>query len=172
MLLENSVEFGMLTELLREAQDLKVVLTFGQQKNSAEQVRSNMEGRLTELFIQFGIRPKLKGYQYLRTAILLCMENREELDGITKRLYPSVAKIHRTSSDRVEHAIRHAIEVSWELGRPEAQRAVFGYDRREYRRPTNMEFIMQIMEYLQREPYYERGRMTGNGKTEEIFFGS
>ena len=169
--LENGVELGMLTELLRGAQDMKVILTFGQRKGGAGQDREDLEERLTELFIRFGIRPKLKGYQYLRTALLLCAEDREELDGITKRLYPAVAKLHRTSPDRVEHAIRHAIEVSWETGRPEIQREVFGYDRREYRRPTNMEFIMQVMEYLQREPRCGPVRPAGTGKNGEIYFG-
>ena len=150
----NDADLDMLTELLREAQDLKLILTFGPQGEGAEEDADRVDERLTKLFTCFGIRPKLKGYQYLRTAIRLGLENEEEMDGITKRLYPSVAKQHRTSADRVEHAIRHAIEVSWEKGKMKTQQEVFGYDREEGRRPTNSEFIMQVMEYLKRGARY------------------
>lgn len=147
----SGVELGLLAELLRGAQDMKLILTFGPQENGRDASREEAENRASQLLIRLGIKPKLKGYQYLKTAVHLCLEDREELDGITKRLYPSVAKLHQTSAEKVEHAIRHAIEVSWKRGKAETQRELFGYDCREGRRPTNMEFIMQILEYLDGE---------------------
>ena len=95
-----------------------------------------------------GISTNLKGWQYLRSAVRRCMDDREELDGITKRLYPSVAKEHKTTADKVEYAIRHAIEISWQKGNEEALEGIFGCDARGTRRPTNAEFISRIADYV------------------------
>lgn len=108
------------------------------------------ERRIADLLVRLGIKPNLKGYQYLRTAIRLCMKDKEELDGITKRLYPAVARKHGTNPDKVEHAIRHAIHRAWENGKAEEQGAVFGYCAKDGKRPTNSEFIVQMLEYLEK----------------------
>ena len=75
------------------------------------------------------IRDSLKGVVYLKAAARIGLEDREELEGVTKRLYPAIAKECRTCAGRVEHAIRHAIHTSWEKGDVRQQRMVFGYDR-------------------------------------------
>lgn len=141
-------ELFQLTELIKKDRDLRIIVScdppvFWQEKEATDQ-------KLADLLIRIGIRSNLKGYQYLRTAIKLGMKDRGELEGITKRLYPSVARKHGTSSDKVEHAIRHAVETAWMKGNEEEQRAVFGYCGREGKRPTNSEFIMRVMEYMEK----------------------
>lgn len=144
----NQDELFQLTELIRREKDLQIILSckppeFGER-------RVSMDARAADLLIRIGMRPNLKGYQFLRTALKLCLNDREELDGITKRLYPSVARKHATTAGKVEHDIRHAIEVCWERGNEREQRAVFGYGFGEGRRPTNSEFIMRMTEYLEK----------------------
>lgn len=139
-------ELFQLTELLKKDRDLRIIFSceppvFWQEKEASDQ-------KIADLLIRIGIRPNLKGYQYLRTAVKLGMKDREELDGITKRLYPSVARKHKTTPDKVEHAIRHAVETSWIKGNEEEQKAVFGYCSSEEKRPTNSEFIMRVIEYV------------------------
>lgn len=139
-------ELFQLTELIKKDRDLRIIFSceppvFWHEKEAADQ-------KIADLLIRIGIRPNLKGYQYLRTAVKLGMKDREELDGITKRLYPSVARKHKTTSDKVEHAIRHAVEAAWIKGNEEEQKAVLGYCCREGKRPTNSEFIMRVIEYV------------------------
>ncbi len=107
------------------------------------------EGEIYDLLTRLGIRPNLKGCLYLRTAIRICLDDKEELDGITKRLYPSIAKRHKTSAGKVEHDIRHMIEASWKMGNEQTQEEIFGYSFRDGRRPTNSEFIIRIVDRLE-----------------------
>ena len=96
---------------------------------------------VTEMIQNLGIPAHIKGYRYIRTAILECLANRSCLDSITKHLYPRVASKHETTPSRVERAIRHAIETAWERGSRENINAFFGYSADSYNRPTNSEFI-------------------------------
>ena len=122
-------------------------------KEPGERPEGKITGReISNLMIRLGIRPNLKGYQYLRTAVRICLEDRGELDGITKRLYPSVAKRHKTSADKVEHAIRHMIGASWSAGDSRLQKEVFGYAW-PTKRPTNATFIARIVDYLENMEY-------------------
>ena len=84
---------------------------------------------------------------------LQSIRDREELEGVTKRLYPAIAKECRTCAGRVEHAIRHAIHTSWEKGDVRQQRMVFGYDRESGNRPTNAEFIARMIDCLERQDH-------------------
>ena len=105
----------------------------------------NLEMQVTEIIHQIGVPAHIKGYQYLRDAILMAIEDGEIINAITKRLYPAVAKRHGTTSSRVERAIRHAIEVAWDRGDVDVLTAYFGYTIQSERgKPTNSEFIAMI----------------------------
>lgn len=104
-----------------------------------------LEMRVTEILHQIGVPAHIKGYQYLRDAILLSIEDEEIINAVTKRLYPSVAKRHNTTSSRVERAIRHAIEVAWDRGDVDVLNSYFGYTIHNGRgKPTNSEFVAMI----------------------------
>jgi two-component system response regulator (stage 0 sporulation protein A) len=106
---------------------------------------SNLELQVTEIIHQIGVPAHIKGYQYLRDAILMAIEDDSIINAITKRLYPAVAKKHGTTSSRVERAIRHAIEVAWDRGDVDVLTAYFGYTiHTERGKPTNSEFIAMI----------------------------
>ncbi|MBQ6892727.1 MAG: sporulation transcription factor Spo0A, partial [Clostridia bacterium] len=91
----------------------------------------------------------IKGYQYLRTAILMTINDSEIINSVTKVLYPSVAKKYSTTTSRVERAIRHAIEVAWDRGDVDTLNSYFGYTIQNNRgKPTNSEFIAMIADNL------------------------
>lgn len=97
---------------------------------------------VTDLIRSLGVPAHIKGYRYIRTAILECLEHRECIESVTKKLYPRVAKKYDTTSSRVERAIRHAIEAAWDRGDTEAMNSFFGYSVKSFQsRPTNSEFI-------------------------------
>ena len=104
-----------------------------------------LEMRVTDILHQIGVPAHIKGYQYLRDAILMAIEDDEVINAVTKRLYPAVAKKHATTSSRVERAIRHAIEVAWDRGDVDVLTSYFGYTIHSSRgKPTNSEFIAMI----------------------------
>ncbi len=106
---------------------------------------SSLEMRVTEIIHQIGVPAHIKGYQYLRDAILMAIEDDQIINAVTKRLYPAVAKRHGTTSSRVERAIRHAIEVAWDRGDIDVLNSYFGYTIHNSRgKPTNSEFIAMI----------------------------
>ena len=104
-----------------------------------------MERSVSELMLELGIPAHLRGYYYLREAVLLSASDMELVGSVTKLLYPVVARRYRTTLQRVERAIRHAIEVSWERGNPEVFEELFGFSRLTGSvRPTNSEYIARI----------------------------
>ncbi|MBQ3068645.1 MAG: sporulation transcription factor Spo0A [Clostridia bacterium] len=104
-----------------------------------------LEIRVTDIIHQIGVPAHIKGYQYLRDAILMAIEDESIINAVTKRLYPAVAKKHTTTSSRVERAIRHAIEVAWDRGDVDVLNSYFGYTIHNGRgKPTNSEFIAMI----------------------------
>ena len=104
---------------------------------------------VTNLMHQIGIPAHVKGYQYIRDAILMVMEDISLLGLITKELYPTIAKRFHTAPSRVERGIRHAIEISWERGQKETLKRIFGYSMNiERQRPTNSEFIALLADKL------------------------
>ncbi|MBQ8684452.1 MAG: sporulation transcription factor Spo0A [Clostridia bacterium] len=106
---------------------------------------ASLEMQVTEIIHQIGVPAHIKGYQYLRDAILLAIEDDQIINAVTKRLYPAVAKKHGTTSSRVERAIRHAIEVAWDRGDVDVLNTYFGYTiHNERGKPTNSEFIAMI----------------------------
>lgn len=112
----------------------------------------NLELIVTEMIHQIGIPAHIKGYHYLRTAILLSVENKEMLECVTKLLYPTVAKQYDTTASRVERAIRHAIETAWDRGDIDTINSLFGYTVSVGKgKPTNSEFIALITDKLRLE---------------------
>lgn len=112
-------------------------------------VGANMEIKITEILHQIGVPAHIKGYNYLRDAILMSIESPAIINAVTKRLYPSVAKKYETTSSRVERAIRHAIEVAWDRGDVDILNSYFGYTIHNDRgKPTNSEFIAMISDKL------------------------
>lgn len=108
-----------------------------------------IEEKITNIFITVGIPAHIKGYQFLREAIKLAMENPDIINSITKKLYPSIAERFETSASKVERAIRHAIEVAWSRGKIENINSVFGltvYTNNE--KPTNGEFIALVADKM------------------------
>lgn len=105
--------------------------------------------RITNLFLTLGIPAHIKGYQYLREAVLMVLENREIINHITKELYPGIARRFDTSASKVERAMRHAIEVAWSRGRLDTVNHMYGYkvfDAMD--KPTNGEFISCVAEKI------------------------
>lgn len=108
-----------------------------------------LELMVTEIIHQIGVPAHIKGYYYLREAIILSVKNSEIINSVTKLLYPTVAKNHGTTSSRVERAIRHAIEVAWDRGDIDVLNSYFGYTIQNDRgKPTNSEFIAMISDKL------------------------
>ena len=108
-----------------------------------------IETQVTKIIHQIGIPAHIKGYQYLRTAILMTINDNEIINSVTKVLYPSVAKRYQTTTSRVERAIRHAIEVAWDRGDIDTLNSFFGYTVQNSRgKPTNSEFIAMIADNL------------------------
>lgn len=109
----------------------------------------DLESLVTEFIHELGVPAHIKGYQYVRTAIMMVVENMELLNYITKQLYPVIAKKYSTTSSRVERAIRHSIEVAWSRGRPETMNQIFGYTIDTGKgKPTNSEFIAMVADRI------------------------
>ena len=108
-----------------------------------------LDERITSVFLTVGIPAHIKGYQYLREGIKMAVENPVVINSITKQLYPSIAQKYSTSASKVERAIRHAIEVSWNRGKIENINTLFGlkvYSAKE--KPTNGEFIALVADKM------------------------
>ena len=115
-------------------------------------VESGLENRVTNMLHEIGIPAHIKGYHYLRDAIIMAVEDMDVLNAITKVLYPTVAKKYKTTSSRVERAIRHAIEVAWSRGKLDTIDELFGYTVSNGKgKPTNSEFIALIADTIQLE---------------------
>ncbi len=116
---------------------------------ASEGIPTDIEAHVTKIIHQIGVPAHIKGYQYLRCAILMSIEDPEIINSVTKVLYPSVAKRFKTTTSRVERAIRHAIEVAWDRGDIEILNSYFGYTIQNNRgKPTNSEFIAMIADNL------------------------
>lgn len=109
----------------------------------------NLEAVVTDIIHEIGVPAHIKGYHYLREAIILTINNMEMINAVTKVLYPEVAKRFNTTPSRVERAIRHAIEVAWDRGDVEVLQKFFGYTVSGIKgKPTNSEFIAMIADCL------------------------
>lgn len=114
--------------------------------------QGDLERDVTNVIHEIGVPAHIKGYQYLRDAIILSVNDMEMLNSITKILYPTIAKRHQTTPSRVERAIRHAIEVAWSRGKMDTIDALFGYTVSTGKgKPTNSEFIALIADKIRLE---------------------
>lgn len=157
---DNERMFKILTDLLNTDKEFQIMITVpsGDRKGvlyeNKEQARLPREERdlekdVTDMIHEIGVPAHIKGYQYLREAIMMSVEDVEMLNSITKVLYPSIAKKFQTTPSRVERAIRHAIEVAWSRGRMETLDALFGYTINTGKgKPTNSEFIALIADKI------------------------
>ena len=113
---------------------------------------SNLEALVTNIIHELGVPAHIKGYQYLREAIMMVINDIDVINQITKQLYPEIAKKFRTTPSRVERAIRHAIEVAWSRGEQQTVESIFGYTVSAAKgKPTNSEFIAMIADKLRLE---------------------
>ena len=109
----------------------------------------DLETNITMYIQQLGVPAHIKGYQYIRDAITMVIEDMDTINSITKLLYPTVAKHYSTTASRVERAIRHAIEVAWDRGNPDVLNELFGYTILGSKgKPTNSEFIAMIADRI------------------------
>ncbi len=121
----------------------------GASSSSDDTLPADIESHVTKIIHQIGVPAHIKGYQYLRTAILMTVRDSDIINSVTKVLYPSVAKKYQTTTSRVERAIRHAIEVAWDRGDIDTLNSYFGYTIQNNRgKPTNSEFIAMIADNL------------------------
>jgi two-component system response regulator (stage 0 sporulation protein A) len=112
----------------------------------------DIEGYVTTLIRDLGVPAHIKGYQFLRDAIIMVENDMDMIDSVTKLLYPAIAKRYNTTAPRVERAIRHAIEVAWERGEANTIRRIFGYTvSTSKKRPSNTEFIATVLDTLRLE---------------------
>ena len=132
-----------LAELLRSLNMASIKIQQGNDENSEIKLRK----RITSIIKDIGVPANVKGYQYIRTSIMLAYENPNYMDAVIKVLYPSVAKKYDTTASKVERAIRHAIEVTWNRGEIDTLQRYFGYyASRDKEKPTNSEFIASLVD--------------------------
>lgn len=130
-----------------ELQSTTVLDKFFQATKNTETI--SLDKQISKIFVSIGIPPHIKGYQYLRSAVKMCIKDTGIISAITTRLYPDVAKEYNTTSSKVERAIRHAIEVCWNRGKIDTINNIFGsqvFTRND--RPTNGEFIALLADKL------------------------
>jgi len=128
------------------------IIDFFESDNTEKVNYNNLKLRITKLLHELGVPSHIKGYEYIREGILILYNNPSIIGGITKELYPEIASKYDTSVSRVERAIRHAIEVSWNRGNIDLMEEIFGHsvdiDRA---KPTNSEFIVTLADKLKLE---------------------
>ena len=155
---DNERMFRMISDLISKDKEFQIMITVPsgrqyEQNQAGEEKRIpkeyNLEKDVTDMIHEIGVPAHIKGYQYLREAIMMSVEDVEMLNSITKILYPSIAKKYQTTPSIVERAIRHAIEVAWSRGKMETLDALFGYTINIGKgKPTNSEFIALIADKI------------------------
>ncbi|MCI9402631.1 MAG: sporulation transcription factor Spo0A [Oscillospiraceae bacterium] len=129
---------------------VRQMVSFSRPEEEAERQSRSLETTITSIIHEIGVPAHIKGYQYLREAIMIAVEDMDVINAVTKVLYPEVAKRFGTTASRVERAIRHAIEVAWDRGDLETLQKYFGYTVSNAKgKPTNSEFIAMIADRLQ-----------------------
>ncbi len=164
---DNERMFKILTDLMNANKEFQIMITVPGENATTEESTSrfviepsviakqpakpehDLEQDVTDMIHEIGVPAHIKGYQYLREAIMMAVEDIDMLNSITKVLYPTIAKKFQTTPSRVERAIRHAIEVAWSRGRMETLDALFGYTVNTGKgKPTNSEFIALIADRI------------------------
>lgn len=150
----------MITELLNTNKEFQIMITVPSSATASEKAAKpaqekkeeparDLEQDVTNMIHEIGVPAHIKGYQYLREAIMMSVEDTGMISSITKILYPTIAKRFQTTPSRVERAIRHAIEVAWSRGKMETLESLFGYTIDTSKgKPTNSEFIALIADRI------------------------
>ena len=142
----------MLLERIRSAGRMSHGMETRRSEAASDNRGESLETRVTNMLHEIGIPAHIKGYHYLRDAIMMAVDDMDVLNAITKILYPTVAKKYQTTSSRVERAIRHAIEVAWSRGKMDTINELFGYTISTGKgKPTNSEFIALISDKIRLE---------------------
>ena len=164
---DNEKMFQILTDLMNANKEFQIMITVPGEKTQSKEgdnrfyiepqligyeatkPEHDLEQDVTDMIHEIGVPAHIKGYQYLREAIMMAVEDIDMLNSITKVLYPTIAKKYQTTPSRVERAIRHAIEVAWSRGRMETLDALFSYTVNTGKgKPTNSEFIALIADRI------------------------
>ena len=142
--------FGLLPKPCSEESLLELMRQAAYSQQEVGEFSPALEGQVTAIIHEIGVPAHIKGYQYLREAILIAVQDMDVINAVTKVLYPEVAARFSTTPSRVERAIRHAIEVAWDRGDLETLQKYFGYTVNSAKgKPTNSEFIAMIADRLQ-----------------------
>lgn len=154
---DNREVYRILNDLMNQDKEFQIMITVpsAEKKRSTTQVVEekqivhDLEQDVTNMIHDIGVPAHIKGYQYLREAIMMSVNDQSMISSITKLLYPTIAKRFQTTPSRVERAIRHAIEVAWSRGRMETLDTLFGYTINTGKgKPTNSEFIALIADKI------------------------
>ncbi|WP_088006382.1 sporulation transcription factor Spo0A [Indiicoccus explosivorum] len=149
---ENGASYFMLKPFEMEQLKIQIEQAMKDHQKGRQPAVSPAEKLITERVKDIGVPPHIKGYAYLKKAIELGLEDPAKLNSVTKVLYPSVAESFGTTPPRVERAIRHAIEVTWNRGDSERLSHLFGYDAVHLKnKPTNSEFIAMVTDQIAQE---------------------
>lgn len=149
---DNEVLLSRIRHINRSLKGKFVTVSGGVSDNVYTRREHDLESDVTNIIHEIGVPAHIKGYQYLRDAIMMSVNDGEMLNSITKLLYPSIAKQHKTTSSRVERAIRHAIEVAWSRGKMDTIDELFGYTINNGKgKPTNSEFVALIADKIRLE---------------------
>ncbi len=142
-------DLNRLADLIKQMTGIPGAHKYSKTTSEKKMSEADIEVLVTDIIHQIGVPAHIKGYNYLRDAIMLVIENTEMINSVTKLLYPTVAKRYQTTSSRVERAIRHAIEVAWDRGDVDVLNSYFGYTIHNLRgKPTNSEFVAMISDKL------------------------
>ena len=162
---DNEKVYKILGDLMNANKEFQIMITVPSTKNAKDstvkatekkeqttEVIHDLEKDVTDMIHEIGIPAHIKGYHYLRDAIIMAVDDMDVLNAITKVLYPTIAKMHQTTASRVERAIRHAIEVAWSRGKLDTLDELFGYTVSNGKgKPTNSEFIALIADTIRLE---------------------
>lgn len=152
--------YKILGDLMNGGKEFQIMITVPSSQKERKQEKADkvqeqkgvihdLEQDVTNMIHEIGVPAHIKGYQYLREAIMMSVQDSAMISSITKILYPTIAKRFQTTPSRVERAIRHAIEVAWSRGRMETLDALFGYTIDTGKgKPTNSEFIALIADRI------------------------
>ena len=146
---ERVVDYDLYKEILSitrsKSKDISVIT----KEENEDNERNRLEIMVTDMIHEIGVPAHIKGYQYLRTSIIMSVNDIEMLNSITKQLYPTIAKMYNTTPSRVERAIRHAIEVACSRGKADTINELFSYSIGTGKiKPTNSEFIALIADKI------------------------
>lgn len=154
---DNREVYRILNDLMNQDKEFQIMITVPsaeKQKSTTESASEkptvhDLEQDVTNMIHDIGVPAHIKGYQYLREAIMMSVNDPVMISSITKLLYPTIAKKFQTTPSRVERAIRHAIEVAWSRGKMETLDNLFGYTINTGKgKPTNSEFIALIADKI------------------------